>query len=169
MWEINLKQQLISFCYSLILGILLCILYDLFKAIRINMKLKFICIFISDVLYFIISAFLTFLILLALTNGEIRAFILIGELLGFILCRISISKISYLIFSLIIKAIYKVKKTIYNCFYGAYDIVIDFFILLFNKIYIFLKIALKNIKKLLKYLYGMLYTKLTTDNQNKGV
>lgn len=49
-------------------------------------------VFIGDMFFWIVSAFVTFIFLLSRTNGEIRGYVLISMLLGFVIWRITLSK-----------------------------------------------------------------------------
>ena len=78
----------LTFLWCVVLGAALCILYDLFKSIRLAVRLRGIPLFVLDFLYFILAAVLTFFMMLVRCFGEIRWFVLGGELLGFILMRL---------------------------------------------------------------------------------
>ena len=74
MWEISINDQMLTLLYSLCLGVILCVFYDVFKAFHkagFNSPLQ---VFIGDILYCVIAAFATFLFLLSRTNGEIRGY-----------------------------------------------------------------------------------------------
>ena len=104
MWEISNKGQIINLLYSLSLGGIFCIIYDFIRAFRLVFRSKTIVYFITDVLFFALCGILTFLLLLALTGGEIRGYVILGILLGFILIRLIISKITLLLFKKFAKA-----------------------------------------------------------------
>ena len=84
MWEISNTSQAVSFLYSIILGILYALFYDIFRAVRIVKPQTAFSVFLQDLFYFFITAIVTFIYLLALTNGEIRAYVLVGILIGFL-------------------------------------------------------------------------------------
>ncbi len=92
MWEISNYDQVNTFLLSVILGGLCCVIYDILRALRKVCLNSFWAITIGDILLWIFYAFVTFIFLIARTNGEIRVYVLLGELTGFILFRISISK-----------------------------------------------------------------------------
>ena len=78
----------LTFLWCVILGATLCMLYDLFKSVRLAVRLRGISLFFLDLLYFILAAILTFFMMLVRCFGEVRWFILAGELLGFVLMRL---------------------------------------------------------------------------------
>lgn len=158
MWEINVGNQFLTFIYSLILGGLLCPSYDFIRAIRKSGFNSFIAVFFTDIIFWIISAFITFIFLISRTNGEIRGYVLIGILAGFVIFRLTFSRFVFLSFTLAFKLIVKfhIKFTcFFNTIYGKIEAV-------FRKIGVstakFLKRTLKSIKKLLKIRHKVLYT-----------
>ena len=103
MWVIKNNQQLFSFLVAIISGVCFCLLYDLFRAYRRVLKSKSISVIFQDVLFWTIVAVITFLLMLALCCGEIRAFICFGQLLGFVVCRITISRYFFTVVVFILK------------------------------------------------------------------
>ncbi|MBR0465987.1 MAG: spore cortex biosynthesis protein YabQ [Clostridia bacterium] len=98
MWEISNKGQIINLLYSLSLGGIFCLCYDFLRAFRYCFRSKTLFYFFSDLLFFALSGVVTFLLLLALTYGEIRGYVILGILLGFVLFRIIFSKITLWLF-----------------------------------------------------------------------
>ena len=83
MWEISNSQQLISFGVSLLFGVGFGVYYALFKGIRRAVRHTAAAVFFEDIFFFFSTAVITFLLLLALSVGEIRLYILLGILIGF--------------------------------------------------------------------------------------
>ncbi len=79
---ITLSSQSISFLISCVVGIGLGVLYDIFRISRIAVHTPTAVILFEDVLYFFICAIITFLYMLTVIEGQVRFFILIGELIG---------------------------------------------------------------------------------------
>ena len=78
MWEISINDQILTLLYSLCLGVILCVYYDIFRAFhKAGFDSPF-QVFIGDILYCVTAAFATFLFLLSRTNGEIRGYVLDG-------------------------------------------------------------------------------------------
>ena len=92
MWEISLKGQLLSFAAALVLGAALCLFYDILRALRSTGFNSFAAVTVTDVFFWLTAAVLTFLLLLGLSGGEIRGYVLLGEAAGFMLCRVTLSK-----------------------------------------------------------------------------
>ena len=158
MWEINVGNQFLTFVYSLVLGGMLCLSYDFIRALRKSGFNSFIAVFFTDIIFWIISAFITFIFLISRTNGEIRGYVLIGILAGFVIFRLTFSRFVFPFFTWAFKWIIKFHTKItcfFNTIYGKTEAA-------FCKIGVstanFLKRALKSIKKLLKIRHKVLYT-----------
>lgn len=158
MWEINLNNQFATLIYSLVLGIVLCVFYDILRALRKVGFNSFLAVFMADFLFWVLSAFATFLFLTARTYGEIRGYVLIGELFGFLLARFTVSKLTLPFFKFIFVYI-KRFFILFDKLLSAVYLKID---RLFSKIGAFavkiFNIAVKSIKKLLKNVCKVLYT-----------
>lgn len=119
---------------------------------------SFIAVFITDILFFVFSAFVTFIFLISRTNGEIRAYVILGETLGFIFSRHTISKLYLKILCAIFCVIVKLKIYLRKKINWVYDKVEYYIIVFLKQIFIKLKNVLKSIKKVLKKGVKLLYT-----------
>lgn len=95
MWEISGYNQYICFWYSIVVGLGLGFLYDLFKFDRTLFKRSKFFVFICDILFWIISAFIVFSFCVVFSNGQIRGYILLGCLLGFLIYKLTLSCIFF--------------------------------------------------------------------------
>lgn len=95
MWEINIADQVYTFLFALLLGAVFCLLYDIIRAVRKAGADSFASAFAGDIFFWIISAFATFLFLLARTNGEIRGYALFAIAMGFASARFTLSPIIF--------------------------------------------------------------------------
>lgn len=80
----TIAEQTIIFFYSLGLGFLLGIAYDIVRIIKLSISQKKKTVFLQDIIYAVFVALTTLLFLLATTNGELRFYALFGELIGFL-------------------------------------------------------------------------------------
>ena len=87
--------QVLVFVYSMVLGILLGVTYDVFRSVRMIINSKNIAVFIQDVLYFILSGVITFLFVLGVNSGDSRFYILAGEGIGWIVYHVTIGEMIY--------------------------------------------------------------------------
>lgn len=112
MWEINNASQLMGFFYSVLLGIFYCLLYDVIRAIRAEIRSSSVAIFIGDIIYSLFCAISCFCFLLSVTGGELRIFVFLGIALGFIASRLTVSKPLHFILRKFVKMIYFVYRWI---------------------------------------------------------
>ena len=143
MWEIDIKLQLLNFFRSGLLGMLFCIFYDFLRAVRRNSTPSAIRVLFQDIFYFLVLAPVTFCFFLAATNGEIRSFVFIGIIGGFIILRYTLSPIITKIFAffigLIKKLFYRAKRVLDYIFEGIFRI--------FERFFSICRIFLKNFRK----------------------
>lgn len=167
MWEIGVGNQTVTFLYSLILGVILCVFYDFIRALRKAGFDSFWAVFLTDIVFWVFSAFAVFIFLISRTNGEIRGYVLFSAVAGFWLFRISFSKFLFPLLSLLFKTTLKLRsKTI--CFLDViYSKINKIISLICSYTLKKLKLATKSIKKLLKNRSKVLYTNINnTDAEN---
>ncbi len=143
---------MINFARSVVLGILFCLIYDIFRAFRKVIKYSPVSIFFQDLVYSLAIAFVTFTFLLSVTNGELRGFVFVGIGIGFIISRVSLSIVIVRFFKLVISIIYGLFSKVSKRFYTTFDRLIE-------NICEFSKKSGKDLKKLLKNVCKLLYTK----------
>ena len=156
MWELSNYNQLITFVLSVCTGAICCAFYDVIRAMRRVCLNSLLAITIGDVLLWIFYAFVTFVFLISRTNGEIRVYVLLGEFLGFVLFRATISKVLFPTFRfLFIKLSVLISKIS-----ELLDMLYSKFEHLFSKILKLLIKICKSAKKLLKNIFKLLYTNI---------
>jgi spore cortex biosynthesis protein YabQ len=101
------SSQVITFFYACGMGCLLCILFDVFRAIRICFKNNTVAVFIEDVIYFIIATVCLFIFVFIFGEGQLRFFVFVGAFLGFNLYFFTVSVKLLGIFSKIVNWIKK--------------------------------------------------------------
>ncbi|WP_052446666.1 spore cortex biosynthesis protein YabQ [Candidatus Soleaferrea massiliensis] len=145
--ELQVSAQTLLFLQSCLLGAVLGVIYDVFRILRISFKNGSILIFLEDALFFIICAVLTFCFMLMSNDGQIRFFILLGEVIGFILYYFTIGALVMKISKLIINFIRRLFLLLYKIFIRPFVI---FFRFLFRKISPVFKKISGNCKKIEK-------------------
>ena len=83
--EIYLTEQAAIFFNALLLGAILGLIYDFFRITRLAFIMPSILVLIEDLLFFLLSSIILFNYLLESSHGQIRYFILIGVVLGWVL------------------------------------------------------------------------------------
>jgi spore cortex biosynthesis protein YabQ len=71
------------------MGFLLGVLYDILRAMRLSFTKSKIALVFFDILYFVLFGVITFLFILTLNKGEVRSYIIVGELIGAVFYYIS--------------------------------------------------------------------------------
>lgn len=143
MWEIDFAKQILTFLMSIILGGIFCLIYDLFHLPVRRVGASAVAVFAVDIFYFIFIAVINFCFLLVRCNGEVRGYVLFGEIMGFYICKKTLSPIFCLMISLIIKPIKLLKNLIVRLLSPVFNMFSGFFSKIYEKIG-------ENIKKILK-------------------
>ena len=88
--------------YAVILGFFLCAIYEIFRAFRSEIRHKKFAVFLEDVFFFVICAFVFFCFSIISEDGKIRIYCLVGCFAGSVICRMTAGKYIKKFFSLII-------------------------------------------------------------------
>jgi len=89
---IYLADQTMAFLQSMVVGMLLALLFDGFRISRIAIPTAGGVVFMEDVLFFLVCAVVSFLLMMTATEGQVRIFILIGEGLGATLYTLTVGR-----------------------------------------------------------------------------
>lgn len=92
MGYIDVTAQAVTFLLSVVLGVLLCLLYDFFRALNRSYIKGFFEVIVCDLLFWVASAFITYCFLIVFCQGMVRGFVLFGEALGAIATRLTFSR-----------------------------------------------------------------------------
>ncbi len=108
-------------------------------------------VFLGDILFFSVIAVMTFLLLLSVSNGEMRGYIFFGIMLGAVVCNFTLSRIFIPVLCFAIKKIreivFLIKRLLYkggSLFYAYLLKVAAFLAKIFKKTFKYLK---KNLKR----------------------
>ena len=154
----NNLEQLINFIYFIITGMLLSIVFDIFRILRRSFKTSDIVTNIEDVIFGIITGIIILSSIFLFNNGELRLYIFLGILTGIIFYMLFISKyfiklnvsiINFIkkIIILITKPFIILFKFIKKLFFKPISFIIINIKLLFSKIFIKCKKTTKINKK----------------------
>ena len=102
MWEISNSLQAVCFLRAIILGLSLSLFYDIFSALRKSGLNSFFDVLVEDIIFFAVATPIIFLFLIATTNGEVRLYIILGIIIGFLILKLTLSK--FIVFVLYAKA-----------------------------------------------------------------
>ena len=139
-YSLSLADQTKGFLFSLGFGFIMGVFYDLFRILRICISKSRKIVLLFDVLYFIFLGFCSYIFFLVINEGDIRAFLVLGEMIGFSIYYISIGVV---IFSASEKVVVAIKRT----FSSVLRMVFSPFCWLFKKVKrVLVKISKKSIK-----------------------
>lgn len=104
----NNFEQLNSFFIFTLVGIIISILFDIFRVLRKTFKTPDVVTYIEDILFWIISGIIILGSIFLFNNGELRLYLFIGMSIGVLLYMLFISKYFIKINVYIISTIQKV-------------------------------------------------------------
>ena len=144
-------EQMYIFFIFIICGVIIGIIFDVFRILRKSFKTPDIVTYIEDVLFWIITCILFAYTIFTYNNGEIRLYIFIGALIGILIYILTISK--YFI-KFCVKIINIIKKVIKKFVVYPLKIILKILRKLVFKPIIFFYINIKkSIKDIIKKLY----------------
>ena len=167
MWEISLGGQITAFLYSLLLGAALCLLYDIIRATRKSGADSFLAVFAGDILFWAISAVVVFIFLVAVTNGEIRGYVLFSAAAGFLIYRFTAGRPVFFLLCLVFSFLSKIFSKFSFAVSGFCAFLERKMAIVSKKTVSASKSCALSVKKLLKIASRMLYTnKKSKDTEN---
>jgi len=90
---IYLADQTRIFLLAIVTGAVVALIFDAFRISRIAIPTASMVVFFEDLLFFVICAVATFLLLLSATEGQVRFFLLIGEGIGALLYTLTVGQL----------------------------------------------------------------------------
>lgn len=113
---LSMAQQTEIFLWSVVFGFALGAFYDVFRILRLIIPTGTIAAFVEDTLFWLISAFSTFLFILNINSGEIRWYILLGIFAGALIYHVSIGALVVRFSKALIALIHKLAHLLANLF-----------------------------------------------------
>lgn len=92
--NITVAEQLRGFCFALGMGLFLGILYDGFRLLRLFWRPPRRQQFFLDVFCMLLMGLFTFMLALAVSSGQLRMYVLVGEGVGFSLYALTVGKVT---------------------------------------------------------------------------
>ena len=102
---ISLSDQTAYFLWSLVLGLALAVLYDVLRAVRMAVRAGRVHLMISDVVFFAVCGVITSLFALPFNKGDVRAFIIFGETVGFLAYRLTLGSVMGKVYAFFARAL----------------------------------------------------------------
>ena len=100
-------SQITIFLFAMLLGAFLSLFFDGFRIMNAVLKVNLKRIFFEDVIYFVLSAIITFTYILVMNSGEIRVYIVLGEAIGWLIYRVTVGKFVYKLILTVVKFLSK--------------------------------------------------------------
>lgn len=103
-----LAEQVYIFFSSVIIGAIMGVVFDFFRALRRKGNTKNILVYIQDVLFWLIIAIMIIVSSFIINNGELRGYMLLGYILGALIYMLLFSKYIKFLFGIIFDFIEKI-------------------------------------------------------------
>ena len=123
MW-FSLSDQTAYFLWSIVMGAVMAMLYDIVRALRMLLHPGRIFLLVSDVLFFVLCGIFTSLFALPFNKGSVRAFIVFGEALGFLSYRLTIGNIAGRFYGILSKGIMWISQKICELLKKIFDLLL---------------------------------------------
>ncbi len=122
----SLSLQFQGFLISIGVGILLGAFYDVFRIFRIVFQSEKRAVFFQDLFYMLCTAFVTFLVALGVNYGDVRFYILSGEIIGWCLYFLTVGMVTFQVFQFTSRLLRKfiinpIKKIIFKLFHWIFS------------------------------------------------
>lgn len=140
------ENQAYLFLIFTINGILIGLLFDVFRILRRSFKTSDIITYAQDILFWILTGFILLYSIFTFSNGEIRLFMFLGVFLGCLIYMLVFSKYFIKINVKIILVIKKIVTQIISIFIFPLKIIINFIKKVFFKPIKFITINMKKFK-----------------------
>lgn len=115
-------------------GILICMFYDIFRALRKAFKTKNIFIYLEDLIFWTVVGTVLIIEILHFNSGELRFYIFLGIVIGCLIYLLTISKFILKILTNIFKTIKKIIWIIINPIIHFYKLIVSLFTKIIKKI-----------------------------------
>lgn len=169
--EIVITKQLILFLWSVVLGVALSLIYSFFRVVRKYLPKYKAVIFLSDLVFWLLTALVNFIFFMSTNSGVLRGYIILGELCGFILCYFTLGRLLYAVVTRVVSFVIKIIMTILGFIFRPVLAVLGFIRKIIQKSFnYFLKFIKKVCKKLqyrLKRINVLLYNILKNAKRRK--
>lgn len=106
----------IVFLFSLLWGMFIYIAYDVFRFIRCLFRYNKKVVFITDILFMTLFAVAAFMFALAYNFGQLRIYMMVGFLTSFFVLRLTVGRLSIVIFSKLYSIFCAISRKIINFF-----------------------------------------------------
>ena len=148
---LSLSAECICFLQACLLGAVLGFFFDIFRILRRAFKCSNAVISAQDLLYCFVAGYATFCFLLRYCDGRLRWYVFIGEIIGWVLFRLTLGSLFVAAGTAILTAVVRVVKTLLNVLMRLFKLILSPFVVFWRatkiKVIFILKKCLDNVKK----------------------
>ncbi len=127
-----INNQLYIFLIYIASGMLIGIIFDIFRVLRKSIKTSNLITYIEDTIFWIIVGLFLIWEIFTISYGELRSYIFIGLLIGFVIYMLSVSKYFIKINVKIMSYVKKIILKILNIFKNILNFILKIFKPVFN-------------------------------------
>ena len=124
MSSLSVADQTSYFLCSIVLGLILGALYDLLRAVRMLVRARGMSVIVTDVVFFTVCGVITSLFALPFNKGDVRAFIIFGEAVGFLSYRLTLGNVMGKIYSHLARILRTILQKIYKISEKFFDLLL---------------------------------------------
>ncbi len=150
---LSMSSQVYLFAVTIVFGFAMGIFYDFFKILRKKINHADFITQVEDVLYWLITSFAMFYLVLNKTQGEFRGFYILGALLGLVLYSVTISELFVKLMLSVISFLEKIILSVLKLLLSVVNLLLFPFKLLLKLLGKLLEKPWKAFKKLLQKIF----------------
>lgn len=113
---LSIAEQTRIFLLSCGTGFLLGSVYDIFRFLRLAFSIKKRAVFIFDISFSLLATFISFIFILTANKGEVRWYIIAGEIIGLVIYYFALGEVVLKLFKNIISSVKKVNSVFLRLF-----------------------------------------------------
>ena len=122
-----MANQAYLFLVFILNGIIIGLLFDIFRILRRSFKTPNFITYIEDIVFWIMSTLIVLYSLFVFNNGEIRFYVFLATFFGIIIYSLTLSNICVIIISVIFKIIKRLFEIIWKILKLPYHFITSFF------------------------------------------
>lgn len=118
----NFSQEQI-FMLFFIIGLIIGIIFDFFRAIRKNFRASDFVTLIEDIVFLSMVSALIIFSIIRINGGEVRFYLFLGIFFGILLYSLTISNLCVIIFNIIVRLCKKIFQIPFKVFFKVFKII----------------------------------------------
>lgn len=132
--DVVITDQAYAFVMSLAFGAILCLLYDILRTLHRYVCRSRVWIFLLDVFFWVAATLATLFILIIFCKGYLRAYVFAGEIIGFVIFRLSLSSAVVFLLGILCRAVGRIFSAVSRPFRRLFWKIDTFFVTVFSNI-----------------------------------